>query len=100
MDGMIPRSRSGWWTGWLIAGFAACYVVGGLISALLQGSGSSIGQPVTSAVALSGLVCMVAALVAGISALLKKDRSAPVFVAIGLGVLVAAVLIGGFIVQH
>lgn len=100
MDGMIPRSKSGWWTGWLIAGFAACYVVGGLTSALLQDSGSSISQSMVTVVALAGLACMVGALIAGVTALLKKDRSAPVFVAVGLGILAAVILIGELVVQH
>ena len=94
MDGMIPRSRSGWWTGWLVAAFAGCYLIGGLTAVLVQNSASSVGQPVETAVAMAGLACVVGAVVTGVAALRKKDRSAPVLVALGLGVIAVVFLIG------
>ena len=100
MNRMIPRSRSGWWTGWLIAGFAACDVVAGLTSAMVRNSNSSVWQPALTVVALTGLVCILGALVAGIAALFKKDHSAPVFVAVGLGVLAAVFLVCELVVSR
>ena len=92
MNGLIPQSKSGWWTGWLIAAFGACYILGGLMAALAHNSASPGWRSAPTAIALAGSVCVLGAVVAGIAALLHKDRSAPVLVAIGLGGLIAVFL--------
>lgn len=105
----IPNTKWGRWSLGLMVVMPILFVVGASFASLLYPSvpgGNTIvediaGRPALVFVAIGGMLCGVAAFIAGLAAVIKqRDRSLLVYTATAVGALFTLFLLGEFILPH
>lgn len=98
---VMPERKPGRYSVGLIGGFFLCLLLLNAFAAGGQTGGDTfLDNPLLSFTGLAAVICAVAAFIAAIVALAKKELALMVWVALVIGALVTLFLVGEFTTPH